>query len=470
MDGPLALDSLPNELCAQIASYLDSEPPSVAKFDQEISMELTKSSDVSLKSLSCVSRRWRKICVEFLFQYVRVVMDDESHFIYLNNDVFYKMEAIELELSMHERSVLWNMHNEHGRLEYSEADDFYMIERAQNGDKFLETLAPTMWLPGLAKSFTDFSQFIQLNDLGNKVKSIVVQTDKETDSIPAGHQPHTYDMHITREAKKLWKQIFGLLEPLRVVVSASPTVLAGLLYKEAPPKELWGSHGDRHCIELLQAKRHRNFKDTWFRNTNSLIHRRPWYHFGYNEGSSTPGFTISPNNALRSFPCSLVRSLVADLSVREDFQLTSFAFKGVFPIAEQIDYMTQALREVPNLNEVSFQLTPLPGDDRFTQIYDGTQVHTEEACWEINEAFSHIADFVLLYIWNHGSKFIIRDAKGVTADRDTREIFDMLESEGWRSDGKEEVWILDSKLDVTEYDAVKSMRRLIAFKFLGING
>lgn len=69
------LNDLPEELLLSIFEHLNPSPPSIIKSRLEPSLELTYSETPTLKNISLVSRRWRRIALPLLFRYSRLRLD-----------------------------------------------------------------------------------------------------------------------------------------------------------------------------------------------------------------------------------------------------------------------------------------------------------------------------------------------------------------------------------------------------------
>ena len=69
------IDKLPEELLLHVFNYLESTPPSEVKIRHEPSLELTRSSKTTLKDVSTISKRWRRIVLPLLFKHARLRID-----------------------------------------------------------------------------------------------------------------------------------------------------------------------------------------------------------------------------------------------------------------------------------------------------------------------------------------------------------------------------------------------------------
>jgi hypothetical protein len=65
---------MPPELLYEIFSYLSRPPPSIQKLYEQPFYDVTHSTKRDLKSISCVSRRWRRAILPILFQHARMIL------------------------------------------------------------------------------------------------------------------------------------------------------------------------------------------------------------------------------------------------------------------------------------------------------------------------------------------------------------------------------------------------------------
>ena len=100
------MQALPNELLAQIASHLESQPPSITKFNHEPSADLaysyTEINTKPLESLSLVSWRWRKVVLPILFRFTRIALDKEPQWVPMDARLVDSMQLQLSSLSNHE--------------------------------------------------------------------------------------------------------------------------------------------------------------------------------------------------------------------------------------------------------------------------------------------------------------------------------------------------------------------------------
>jgi hypothetical protein len=72
------INSLPAELLDKIFGFLDQPAPSVAVLEDQPQLEITFSNTADLKSISCVSSRWRQAVIQPLFRHTRLIFRSDN--------------------------------------------------------------------------------------------------------------------------------------------------------------------------------------------------------------------------------------------------------------------------------------------------------------------------------------------------------------------------------------------------------
>ncbi|OAL46346.1 hypothetical protein IQ07DRAFT_147221 [Pyrenochaeta sp. DS3sAY3a] len=446
------MDLLPTELWIQIASHLDTEPPSIVKFDHEPSPQLTHADVTPLKTLSCVSWPWRKVVLPLLFRYSQIALDSEPQWVAMDARLIENMQAQLTSLSSHELFVYQKMLNKvkSMSLEYayhaSYDDSLINLCRVQDGDAFLQTVPNMFWLPHLPKSFSAFTTFVAHHRLKRHVRSVVVHTEKEYEL----RYVATAEAPLAQLVKDIWTQIFTHLEPLRVVVAAPPVTLAGLLDTQMLWTDAWAFDMKTHYIELLQADPPRlSHMGTPCRPWDwALIHRRPWYHVGYNEGSSITAYSTYEYHLMQS-PKMLYLVLVRLAKEASPCcNISSFSFTGVFPFASNITTLIRALHRIPTLDCIKVRFAPGPENKLLGEPKRMGRAQAGD-CWlEWRESYKVIASYLGVNDFNDGATFESRDCEIVGLADEVEESMDLLRKRG---DGWEKVgvgmWRRDHGLD-----------------------
>ncbi|KAF2851366.1 hypothetical protein T440DRAFT_478400 [Plenodomus tracheiphilus IPT5] len=454
------MESLPNELLIQIALQLDIDPPSKAKFRHEPTPELTRSDAIPLKCLSQVSWRWRKIVLPILFQYSRIALDPEPQWVPVDARLVDSMQGQLTKLSNHEFMIYTKMRGKFkssSAFAYEENFDDLLINlcRIQEGDEFLKSVPRILWLPHLPKSFLGFGRFVTQYTLKHHIKSVVVYTNQEYEL----RHVSTADAPLSRAVNEIWSQVFSHLEPTRVVVAAPPTTIAGLLDTQTQSADAWAFDMKTHYIELLQPGTLRSeHMTTKCRPWNSaLVHRRPWHHLSYNEGSSITAYSTYEYHLKQSPKMLYLILLRLARETQPCCNITSFDFTGVFPFATNVTNLIRALHRIPTLRKISIQLAPGPENDLLSDRKRMGRAQSTDFWLEWRESYKVLASYLGVFDFVSGAQFSSLDCESGQMAAEVRECMDMLRKRGtgWREDGKGR-WVRDHGLDeeVTPAEAV----------------
>jgi hypothetical protein len=447
------MNILPNELLIHIASYLDIPPPSVTKFAHEPSLYLTCAGDTPLKNLSYVSRRWRKVVLPILFRYSRIPLEESPQWVHIDARTIDNMQSQLTKLSDHELQIYRRMR---GRFKstlafpYDEVFDDLLSNlcRIEEGDEFLKTVPNILWFPHLpAKSYIDFARFVAECTLQHHIKNIVLYTDKE-------YKPRnssTADMYLTNAVAEIWSEIFRHLEPVRVVVAAPPTTLAGLLDVPMLSSDVWAFEMTVHYIELVQHGPNRiGHLGSACRPWNSaLVHRRPWTHLRYNEGSSVTAYSTYEYHLKQSPKMLYLTLLRLAKEVGSCCNIQSFSFIGVFPFSTNITTIIRALQKIGTLKTVQFQLAPGPENNLLRTPESIGKAQPRDLWLEWHGSYKAIAIFLGTFEFEDGSQFVSNDCAEPRVETEVEEYLESLQTRGlgWRNDGNG-VWIRDRTLDL----------------------
>ncbi|KAF1831911.1 hypothetical protein BDW02DRAFT_28143 [Decorospora gaudefroyi] len=447
------MQSLPNELLIQIASQLDLEPSSIIKIAHEPSDQLTCSDSKSLKSLSQVSWRWRKIVLPILFRYARISLDEDPQWVPIDARLVDSMQEQMSKLSNHEFLIYTKMR---GKLKsssgsaFEEPFDDLLIDlcRVQDGDEFFKSLPSILWLPQLPKAFADFGRFVTQYTLKHHIKSVVVHTDKES-GLRVRHIA-TADPPLDRAVSSIWNQVFSCLEPTRVVVAAPPSTLAALLDTEVLSLDDWAFDMRMHYIELSQSEPPKpEHMTTECRPCQSpLIHRMPWNHLGYNEGSSITAYSTYEYH-LKHSPMIINQLLIRLARETQDCcNITSFGFTGVFPFATKITSIVRALHMIPTLSKIAFHVAPGPENDLLSNAKRRGRAQSSDFWLEWRESYKVIASYLGVLDCADGAEFLSGDCDGRQLAAEVGECLEILRKRGvgWRNEG-EGRWVRDRALD-----------------------
>ena len=357
-------------------------------------------------------------------------------------------------LSNHEFQIYQKMRSKFkssSTFAYDEAYDDLLINlcRIQDGDDFLKSVQHILWLPHLPRTFTDFARFVAQYSLKHHIKSIVVRTDKEYEL----RHVSTADAPLARAVSEIWSQVFSCLEPTRVVVAAPPTTLAALLDTQMLSGDAWAFDMKMHYIELIQSESlgPEHMKNNCRPWDWALVHRRPWYHLGYNEGSSITAYSTYEYH-LKQSPKMLYLILIRlAKEAQACCNITSFSFTGVFPFATNVTSIVRALHRIPTLKRVSVQFAPGPENSLLNEPGRMGRAQSSDFWLEWSESYKVIASYLGVFDFEDGAVFCSGDCDNEKQAIEVGECMDLLKKRGtgWRK-GKEGTWIRDHELDEEE--------------------
>jgi hypothetical protein len=357
------------------------------------------------------------------------------------------------KLSTHESQIYHKMRSKFkssAGSAFEETFDDLLISlcRIQEGDEFLKAAPDILWLPHLIHSFDKFTAFVEWYKLKHHIKSVVVHTDKEYElrHVSTANEP------LARTVADIWSSIFRHLEPTRVVVAAPPATLAGLLDTQMMSADAWAFDMKMHYVELTQlgSLRLEHMKsDTRFASS-ALIHKRPWSHLGYNEGSSITAYSTYEYH-LKQSPkmLYLILERLAE-EVKACCNITSFSFTGVFPFATNITAISRALQKIPTLKHLTFQLAPGLENNSLDDPKRMGRAQRTDFWLEWNESYKVLASHLGMLELQDGAEFRSRDCENVKLALEVASYIELLQQRGmgWRkSDVENGVWIRDLGLD-----------------------
>ncbi|KAF2658876.1 hypothetical protein K491DRAFT_234818 [Lophiostoma macrostomum CBS 122681] len=447
------MDSLPNELLIQIASHLELPPPSVVKFAQEPSSDLTRSEELHLKALSQVSWRWRKVVLPVLFKYSRITLDDAPQWVPIDARLIETMQSQLSQLSGHELQIYQKMRNKFKSTPsaFDEVFDDLQINlcRIQPGDDFLSSSTHILWFPHLPDSFVDFTHFVNKYDLKHHIKSLAVSTPREYELRHVSQA----DSPLIRAVAEIWSNVFAHFEPSRVIVAAPPTTLAGLLDTPMMGSDAWAFEMKMHYVELVQPG-NANHSDSCRPWDTALIHRRPWSHVGYNEGSSITAYSTYEYHLKQSPKMLYLLILRLSKEVQPCCNIQSFSFVGVFPFSTNITPITKALFKIRSLRRIQFQLAPGPENNLLSTPKKLGRAQPGDLWLEWNDSYKVIAEFIDAFDFEDGAEFISTDCNEAARESEVEHYMQLLQGRGigWKQTGTG-AWLRDHSLDKATVDA-----------------
>ncbi|KAI4906550.1 hypothetical protein J4E90_010444 [Alternaria incomplexa] len=393
------MQSLPNELLAQIALHLADQAPSITKFHHEPSSQLTDSDSKPLKTISLVSRRWRKVVLPILFRYARIALDKEALWVPMDARLVDSMQGELSKLSNHEFMIYTKLRSKFKSTSgsaFKPAMDDVLIQlcRIQDGDEHLKATLRAAWIPHLSKDFDRFTQFVTQNDLKRHIKSLVVHTDQEYN---LWHVSTAHD-HMLSSVTDIWTKTFSCLDPTRIVVAAPPKTMAALVDSAVGTNDNWAFEMKMHYIELLQKEppNEKTSNSETRYSSCQLLRQRPWHHLGYNEGSSITVYSTYEFHLMvppRILELLLYR--IASFAKKTKFcrHFTSFSFTAVFPLLSGLTPVLCGMHMIPSITSATFQLAPGPESDLLSDASKRRKAQSSDFWSEWRMGYKQIADF-----------------------------------------------------------------------------
>lgn len=348
------MNRLPDELCLQVVEYLDVDPPSVVNFTKEPKFGLTISDCSPLKTLSTLTRQWRRIAFPALFRFCSLHLGDETEWVVLDGLLLHHLESHKEHLNEREQRIASTLREcLHGQRQ--KTDDIVQI---LDDDEVLKT-ASRQWLPRFPDAQDAFLRFVIENELHRVVESLTIYTLLESEPNPQIGWPNL----ASRFSRHFWVKLFTAIDPARLVIAAPPATLATLSGSSVETTDGWLFDMKIHYLELTRPENYKAIEhnETCLRYQHpgaSIIYMRPWTHLAYNEGSSVPVYGTYEHFSKRS-PMVLVNLLQkCSARLRSCCNLSTVSFTAIFPIANNFSTLLHCLRNSMTLTSVTLKLAP----------------------------------------------------------------------------------------------------------------
>lgn len=143
---PVSIQELPDEILADIFTYLDAPPPSPGRLNEEPHFELTDSNIQSLKSISQVSSRWRQIVLPLLFRHVRLqIRANRVSFLQCStiHELFKALEEFLIQRSLAPVVKSFALCVENGEYIPASQDRYAILDFAKFWDDLFQICDPT---------------------------------------------------------------------------------------------------------------------------------------------------------------------------------------------------------------------------------------------------------------------------------------------------------------------------------------
>jgi len=454
-----AVANLPNELLLHIWSFLDcwhSVPPSIRKFNNEPSLNLTVADDAGIKALSLVCKRWRVLTLPYLFKYAQLKLDGESRWLQLSMSLIPVLDNAMQTLSAHEQSVYNRLRRYAERAScqspFKSSSSVFDLEYINDDDLFFRFLRDPFrcWIPS-SSSATAFLQFVERNQLERKIHSLVVCSDMVFPEKPS--EPLANRMN--EEHEVFWKTILYSMNPTRIVVAMPPSTMAALTDGKMHTDDAWAFAQDVHLLELKQdqseSKDTAVFKDdtgTTFKYHRCLHNMRRWTHLAYNEGSFLPAYSTYEYFLKR--PPMILFYLLFWLQKEAKYtppRLRSVAYTGIFPFGTHITDIMEALHKVDeaySLTDLELSFAPDPHSSILEDPRRLGQADLKD-CWvEFESAYHEVIKTVARQRQAPGLRITSRDYRNEAIQETLDRKFQILTQFGWIKEGN--AWVRPDRL------------------------
>ncbi|GAB7322045.1 hypothetical protein MBLNU13_g03093t1 [Cladosporium sp. NU13] len=389
------LSSLPEELQLLILDFLDSPPPSATRLRQEPSLALTDNEDQTLKRISLVSKRWRRLVLPTLFKYARLRLDRPPRIEWNTCPVCNESVLATGKGRMAQPHELVHVDQCHVDMVSAAARrDSNSISERLCADLPIESgeapaLQPSTtypWIQRFYHAMLDFLGFLQDNDIANMIESFVLYTGQmlEAKLHRFPHEAADEDWRFPASAA-FWAHLLTAIDPYTITIVAPPLDLACLTNCAVDTFGDWAfGEMDYHVLTLQQAKRgHTSTGAPAYASlrsipasypsiaASSVLNLRPWTHLGLNEGPFLKAygtyefFERGPPSLVYSIKDSIIRRpRQAQTSVQTQnsdayvvqplWNLTSLDYTAIFPFSNHADF-SSILHQISHL---SLQLAP----------------------------------------------------------------------------------------------------------------
>ena len=390
------LDSLPEELQLLILNFLDSPSPSSRRLRQEPSLALTDSEDQTLKRISLVSKRWRRLILPTLFKHARLRLDRPPRIEWNACPVCNRFNVATAKVHTDGSDELGDVDRYHVDMVSAAISQRgsgltsgnRLAEMLQQIDDALSIQPSTTftWIQRFYHAMLDFLCFLQDNEITSTIDTFVLYTDQmlEAKLHRFPHEAAEKDWRFPASAA-FWAHLFTVIDPSTIIIVAPPLDLACLTNCAVDTFGDWAfGEMDYHILTLQQAKTgHTTTKIPAYaslRSTpisypsiaaSSVLNSRPWAHLGLNEGPFLKAygtyefFERGPPSIVYSIKDSIVRrprekqtetrNQPKDTSIVQPlWNLTSLDYTAIFPFSNHADF-SSILHQISHL---SLQLAP----------------------------------------------------------------------------------------------------------------
>lgn len=226
------MERLPEELQLRILEHLDSRPPSELKARQEPNLNLISSEEAALKNASCLSKRWRRIALPFLFRHACLQVDRPVNASWLecclHNGASLRLGASEAPPRTDPDRYHFDMLSASPRtaadMDVTPSLWLRKIRSANNAN--IHEQETKAWAARIYHASRDFLSFITTSRLESQISSFVLLSDgMKTTKVGQLPSHILYDWRYEASAA-MWQHLLSVIDPYRVAIVAPPMELA----------------------------------------------------------------------------------------------------------------------------------------------------------------------------------------------------------------------------------------------------
>jgi hypothetical protein len=383
-----SLDSLPEELQLLVLEFIDTPPPSSGRLRHEPCLTLTDSEDQTLKCISLVSKRWRRLVLPTLFKYARLRLDRPPRTEWNACPVCNESVAATGRIPAAGQNGLGDIDRYHIDMVVAALSqrDISVASGKSHLETSTELSSTYSWIQRFYHAMLDFLAFLQDNDIANAVDNFVLYTDQmlEAKLHRFPHEAADKDWRFPASAA-FWAHLLAVIDPSVVTIVAPPLDLACLTNCAVDTFGDWAfGEMDYHFLTLSQTKTgHASTQIPTYASlrsvptsypsiaASSVLNLRPWTHLGLNEGPFLKAygtyefFERGPPSIVYSIKDSIIRRPTQvqtgtqnhhsdTFVVQPLWNLTSLDYTAIFPFSNHADF-SSILHQISHL---SLQLAP----------------------------------------------------------------------------------------------------------------
>lgn len=384
----MALSALPEELKLHVISYLDLEPPSLSWHTRQPASVFTDNVTKGLKSLSLVSKDWRRLVKPALFRCLCIRLAPQSTPQQHSWSAAYR-EALEANTAKFKSKLF-------------RGKGFPSVEWPyRHSWQDLPSWKVNGWV-SMIESATGLIPFLESIDSSAEVQSLtIISAEDLSDAHPDSVRD---EMHCLIASATFWEALFGVIEPLQLTLLAPPSTLACLLNCSVRLQDAWAFPG--MSLQLLSLRRPSARHDLGMHELPynqddpvqlkvdlngssrpalaSVVYIRPWTDLVVSEGSYIQAY--STYEYFHKEPPGILYPIAQ--AFEQPMNIQSITYQAVFPFSHYLAAGIN-LMSTGTIRHLDVKVAPGKDDNALT---DPQQVGKADIadCWnEVEQAYSY---------------------------------------------------------------------------------